>query len=707
MFFVQLIRKHILFIIVISILSVVMTYPTIQFILDDTTIRVPSDIDIYMKFWDAWYLDELLEGRQDFYFASNLFFPEGVSLSYHNFNLVHMGLMYILKSFLGIFRAYYAVNLMLVLLTSIAGYLYLNLLFKDKYMSLLGTVFFGFTLQIIAHPAHPDLAFLAPIPLALYFVERSIVERHRLFMIVAGMIIGLTIFIGVYIYICLLITVGFRILMLLISSSNFTNKRTWLNLVLLALIVGVISMIRVYPMIVNSNELQFALQKGASTLDGIPERRSDLLMYFVNYENPLFNRFLSPFLQVSLRENGNFSYLGYTAIFLSLFGFLYKKYRSKMIFWLLVFTVFFMLRLGSVLVINGEVYSDIVLPKKILNDLVPFIFRAFHISGHFQIGISLPLAIMASYGAFALLGHWNRIFKYFAILLIIMLSMIEIGIPLTGNILPLEQLSFHKQLAMSDDTVGALVNLPMGREESKLYGFYQTFNHLPHVEGLASRTPAHAYNYIENNDLLSSWQDNDFRACRQNLLYFYQGASMLLKNGVQFVVFHKNLFNEPLYNVFEHLDAYYDDEFVRVYELETMIADCMLNDFQVEFLEESLGITYIDIPTLVLHNLAFEQTDNLIEVLFLWERYGEAINQQLSVSLQILDANGNKIQQLDYYLPFEAFDNRNLSIDNLESGTYQVHLVVYNHVTGKTQLIRQLGEDVEHRKISIYTFEIE
>jgi len=702
--FIWLIRQHMLFIIVACLLTVIMANPTASYVLDDTAIYISKDEDVFMKFWDAWYLDKILAGEEDYFFASNLFYPQGVDLSYHSFNLAHMGLMYIVKPFLGVFRAYHAVNLILIFLTSLAGYVYLNFLLKDKYVSMLGAILFGFTVQTLRYVAHPDLSFFATIPLALYFVERSILERHRLSMVIAGVLIGCTIFIGMYIYICLLITVGLRILLLLFSASNYTSKTIWINLILLAIVVGAISVIRIYPMILNSDELQFVLNKEVSLAATYSEERSDLISYFVNYSNPYLN-FFDQFLGSSFQKDGNFSYLGYTAIFLSLFGLLHKQYRPKMIFWTLIFVIFFVLRLGSILTFNGVVYSDIVLPKKILNDLIPFIFGSFHVSGHFQIGINLPLAIMASYGALALLNYVNRVPKIVVIVLLIGIAMFETYSPIKSPPMPLEQLSFAEHLAGSDDATGALINLPMGRVESKLYEFYQTINHLPQVEGLVSRTPSNAHDYIKSNPLLASWQDEEFVPCSvQDFWDYYRGASLLVEDGFQFVVFHKQLFDEPVYEQFNHLDAYYDDEFVRGYELETMLADCASSP-QIEFVDGSLA-TYLDHPTLVLHNLIFEQLDEQIEISFVWERRGESSDEQLSVSLQVFDENRVKVDQLDYYLPLESFDTRTLAIDNLESGTYEVHLIVYNHVTGATQLVRQGSEDIESRELTIYQFVI-
>ena len=49
-------RNHLHFIVVVGILLVVMTWPTIVYVFDTETFWLPTDgRDIYMKFWDAWY----------------------------------------------------------------------------------------------------------------------------------------------------------------------------------------------------------------------------------------------------------------------------------------------------------------------------------------------------------------------------------------------------------------------------------------------------------------------------------------------------------------------------------------------------------------------------------------------------------------------------------------------------------------------------
>ena len=70
--------------------------------------------------------------------------------------------------------------------------------------------------------------------------------------------------------------------------------------------------------------------------------------------------------------------------------------------WLMLIAPFLLLRLGSVLTING-LQTGILLPKHYLDKAFPAVFEAFHATDLFQAGALLPLAVLSCYGLIAIL----------------------------------------------------------------------------------------------------------------------------------------------------------------------------------------------------------------------------------------------------------------------------------------------------------------
>ena len=151
-------------------------------------------------------------------------------------------------------------------------------------------------------------------------------------------------------------------------------------------------------------------------------------------------------------------------------------------------------------------------------------FKAFHATDHFQTGILLPLAILSCYGLQATLAVIPARKRALLILALIGLLAIEYYRTLDPEIVAEEETAFLVWFDRQDEGPIRLINLPMGRGNSKFYGFYQTLSGFPHVEGLASRTPPAAYGYIEANYLLREWRGNASVVCATENRVQYQEA---------------------------------------------------------------------------------------------------------------------------------------------------------------------------------------
>ena len=274
-------RNHLHFIVVVGILLIVMTWPTIVYVFDTETFWLPTDgRDVWIEIWDAWHGRLFLAGETTLNRTSMLFYPNGMSLDYHPYNMVHMILLAMLQSVLETSNAFNLIYLFVILSSAVSAYVYLIYLFEDRNLALFGAIVFGFSQHIVGHPSHPGLNLLFTLPLSLYALHRGAKEQKWRWLLVCGALAGFTAFIGLYAFVCLVITLWLFIICF--TYSAWRQPRFWIGLVFLFGIAGAISLVRLYPMISDAPGFGEALEKNAGQ-----ERHNDLLFYFVNDGHPL------------------------------------------------------------------------------------------------------------------------------------------------------------------------------------------------------------------------------------------------------------------------------------------------------------------------------------------------------------------------------------------------------------------------------------
>ena len=564
-------RNHLHFIVIVWVLIAVMTWPTIVHVFDTTVFWLPADDgDAWIEFWNAWYGKLILAGEAEFYFTDLSFYPHGVSLAYHILSIPHMLIFGGLQAIMPASNAFNLTYLLIIFSTASSAYVYLLYLLKDKWVSLFGAVIFGLSGYIVGRPPHPGVTFLATLPLALYFFHRAILEKRRRFIGISGVLIGLTAFIGPYMYVCLLLTLGLYILYF--ARSRWRNPHFWMRIALLFFIIGAVSIARIYPMLADSQSLDDALNKSGGA-------ENDLLQYFINYEHPIVSEFIATGI-VQLANPGwrwNTSYLGYVPLILIGFGVFRAVHRRKMLPWLLLILPFLTLRLGSVLKINTREFPGILLPKHYLDEIFPVIFEGFYTPDHFQAGVLLPLAILSCYGLMTLLKPVPTQRRMRIILICIALVAFEYYRLPEERIVTDREIAFLDWLRLEEDQDSIrLINLPRGRLNSKQYLFYQTLSGYPQVEGLATRTPPDAYTYIKNNLLLNAWHSTRGIQCTlSNQTEYLSALDDLADDGFSHILHHLRIEGGiAVADSFRGAEPSYKNRFVAGYRLEDMRNSC-------------------------------------------------------------------------------------------------------------------------------------
>ena len=557
------------------LLIIATTWPSFAQIFDAETIAFPTrNSDVYQKLWDVWHGGRFLAGETSFYHTDAMFYPIGASLAYENFSLPHMLLVGLLGAILPVANAYSLTYLLIIFAVSLSGYVYFHYLFGDRWLAAFGAAVFGLSQHIIAHGAHPDVNLIISLPLSAYFFQRGLREGRLRHLICCGAIVGITAFMSLYIFVCALITLALFILCCAID--RWKAPRFWRWMLLLCFVIAFASAGRILPMLADGEELTSALDKNTSYETG-----TDLLSYFVNYRHPI----TTPPLKALFKAGSPFyephtSYLGYLPLALIIIGFLRPGGRRLMLPWLALMLPFLLLRLGSVLQIDGQQYPHIVLPKSFLDDLLPALFSPFHATDHFQMGVLLPLAVMSAYGLKSILDARPSNQRVLIALAMIALIAFEYYESTAPRALPAEQLNFIEWLrADNADQDKRLINLPMGRQPSKLYGFYQSLTGYPQVEGLTGRTPPAAYAYIQGNYLLKAWQGGDSAQCfppHQSTLV--AALDQLSGDGFTHVIWHHWLgADAAIANSFADAESAYHDDYVSIYHLTDLRQICDLS----------------------------------------------------------------------------------------------------------------------------------
>lgn len=568
-----MLRQHLHFIVIVPLLIIALTWPTALHMLDTETIWLPSNSsDYWFQIWNTWYGKRVAAGLEQPYSTDLLFHPEGLSLAYHVLTVPYIAVSAASQLLLPPIQAHLLTWMLTLFANALSAYAVLQAHFRDKWVALIGAVVFGINPFTLGHPQHPELSTLFTVPLAIYALAQGLWHQRSWSMAWAGLWLGVTAYIGLYTFVCLLLT--FAIMGLFWLRRVWRDPRFWRGVLALLLIASVISIWRLYPMLSESAQAGGALDKEADALIS-----TDLLAFVVNRNHPLTQTLAAaPSLKTRLSSLDYDAFLGLAPLLLVGLALLRGGARRRMLPWLLILLAFFVLRLGSQLQFAGEQFPEVLLPKFYLASAFPWIFRPFWNPSNFQIGMLAPLALLACYALAALTR--TRLPRYRVTLPAIILLVIafEYFGPLpSAYSFPDGQLNWTKWLGAEDDQDDIrLINLPMGRGPSKYYQFIQALTGYPQVEGAVNRVPAAAYAFINDNLLLHTWNQNLPVSCLPlNRLAYLAALDQLETVGFTHVVLHRLLFRSGATDTsFDKTESAYQDNFATIYRLPDLRATC-------------------------------------------------------------------------------------------------------------------------------------
>jgi len=566
---------HLNFVVVATLLTLVMTFPTIAYVFRSDVFWLPTGPgnDVYIKFWDIWYTKRILIGQADPFFTNLVFYPEGVSLAFHPFFYPHSITVNLLQAFMPLANAYSLTYLLIIWTSACAAYVYALWLCKDKWIALFGAIIFGVNAQTLATPTWPEIAWIAPIPLIMYFLHRGAREQRASHFVLAGLLSGCAIFVTPYLYV--VVSIMLAVALCAFALREWRNRRFWLHVALLAATFALSSAWRLLPMLERPNVLE-----EATALGGSGEVITDLAAFFVNKGSPAYRALLEALTQSpELAGTTWHTYLGFVPLGLVGFALYDGKTRRRSAPWFALCCLFLVLSLGSTLHVFGFEFYDLPLPKHYLNQLLPAVFQGFDKPSLFLSGARLPLALLACFGALALRRRYAFAARPAFILALILAFALESYVPVPENIIDLNRLAYLDELAREETSKKSLINVPMGRTNSKHYLFYQSLSGYPQTQGAIRRAPDSAFDYIKVNPVLNAWHQESAMVCAGDSAERYRSAMQtLVDDGFTHVVWHRH-FGQPaaqeaLRKGFEDARPSYRDASVSVYRLDDLLESC-------------------------------------------------------------------------------------------------------------------------------------
>ncbi len=513
--------------------TVMMTYPLI-FRLDNRWLAY-RDIDTYTKLWDHWWLVHTLSTGQPLNYTRDLFYPIGLDLTFHSISWTTTVLIGLITPLLGSIAAYNFNILFAVFTSAYAAYLLILTLVKHRGAAWLGGLIFSFVPYHMAHTGgHPDLTQMAAIPLAVLFFTRALARSSIRSALIAAVMVGLVCFTGLYLFEFAAISLLPAFIYTAVNQKRWRAPRFWMIIIVFGLASALLTSPRVVPLLRSPDALSSVIEEKYSA----DTMQTDLLAYITPSQfNPIFAPYVAG-AAARFEMNSKWpAYLGLVPIALIVLAATWKKSRLVTWSWLLLGLFFMIMSLGPVLRFDGRVYENINLPYGWLVWL-PFI-RIVARPDYFVLGLLLPLAVVAAIGADRCLGALDQHRRAQAVLLVAVSAVLLFEYwngPYPGFELSIDPV--YQQLAQEPGNF-AIIELPMGRRESKDYTLSQTVHQHPIVEGLSGRTPPEAYQYIDSNPLLARWRAQQPLDCSALPATAIDGALQQLQNdGFRYVIVH-------------------------------------------------------------------------------------------------------------------------------------------------------------------------
>ncbi|MBL7064800.1 MAG: hypothetical protein ISS49_11440 [Anaerolineae bacterium] len=569
-----------------ALLILVMTYPVV-FRLGTHLVGFGDDMRVH--YWNNWWVKKVLTEGGSIYSTRLLFYPQTVSLVYHNFGWVNIAGWLLVEPVVGGIAAYNLVYLANVTLCAFAMFILARYLLRSEGAAFVAGLVYGCWPYRLSDTVHPNMISTEWLPLVLLCVILLVREGGRVrYALLAGLFLALT---GLSRW-QMLVPAGIAVCAYLLFSVSCERARwSWRVVGALALAALVAALLMAVPFYPLARDLVTGEAGDQLYLNLEAETQTDLLAYFVPPMNhPLALLFDDLGYARSPARLPYSAFLGYAVLAVVMMAVVWRWQAARP--WAVLALGTFLLALGPVLRFDGRLYPAMPMPYRLVGWLAPL--RLMRNPHRFNTLLALPVAMLAGHGAAALrdrlarrwslvvdlakhrheYSRWHWSFLLWGVLSVLVLfDYFNLPVAMVPNHVP----DFYLSIAEAPDDF-AIVGLPGDRQNAERYMFYQTVHGRPLLDGHISRVSSQALAFISSVPLVDGVYESG--TINTRLPDLSRQLSLLAQAGFRYIVLHKELASrEQLAEWRSYLvvSPCYEDEEVVVYSTAPVVGrDCSL-----------------------------------------------------------------------------------------------------------------------------------
>jgi hypothetical protein len=612
-----------------ALLTVLMTLPVAEVL---TTRLVGHGGDMWVHYWNNWWVGQALGRGVTPYYTDMLFHPNGAGLVYHNLGWLNIVGALALKPLLGPKGAYNVVFLLNIASCGYAMYDMVRYLLGRRSAAFVAGLVHAFWPYRLLHVDHPNLICTQWGVWFLLYLIRTVREGRRHHVFLAALFLTLTAFARLQLFVLMLFPAAIYLLYSLFEERGCWNRRTILRLVAIGVLTGAAL---AYPMFPLVREQFVGDYPDDVFIDEQSENQTDLLAFILpNASHPLRKRYIPDILKTHV------AFVGYTALAVGVYGAIRAGRRAHL--WVLIAAFSFVMALGPYLLLGGKVYPEIPMPYRLIGWSFPVrILRNPH---RFNILLAIPAAILVGYGIhFLSKSKWRVRLLPLLIAGLVLFEYLRTPLPIADS----EYSPFYDQLAATSERFG-LYDLPMGFSgPAKFYMYLQTVHGKPIVQGKMARPTRSINDFIDGDPFTEGMRLNDNKIDPE-LLAVSHHLAYLADADVRYLIMHRErAFRKyPEYPFTEQwaewqdwltMEPFYQDDVIAVYHTRPRYG----RDFDFDFdLDADVGIIRVgSIPS------SLSQGD----VVDLDVRWGSRVapERDLVACLSLVDEGGVVRQSLE------------------------------------------------------------
>lgn len=566
-----------------TLMSVVITWPLVLHW--QTQIPVGLGGDAWVHQWTFWWIKQALTEGKNIFYTNLLFYPDGVSLTSHNIAWFNIAIWLPLQAIWGNLVAYGVMFLVIFTLNGCSLYWLLYDRTHSMAAGLIGGLIYGSWPYLVSQPGHPNMPIIMWLPLAILFMQRTFEGQRVRDALLTALFLAL---VGIGRW-QLLILAGFAfgiyfLVMLATHPAYRTRRLFWL-----CGLIGVVAVLLMAPLGWPVIADQLVRDNPEDVFVKEYYQGSDLLGYIIPNVN--IWPWGSVVRQLPQRIQFFFDrvdFVGHVTLILAVLG--AAKLRRRALVWIAMALFYFIFALGSDFRFANAIYEQVPMPYRLIENIS--LIRIIRYPHRFNAFLSLPVALLAGYGALALAERWSK--RVNSTLLVGVLALLVVGEHwlYPYRIATIDVPQWHQQLAQEPGEFG-LLELPMDhRGWDKDYMRYQMVHRKPLAQGHISRPTRDAYALLQSTRYLSLLQEENLMG--EDIGHVTRELKVLADHNIRYLVLHKHFATPEQMMLWRKWLVYapvHEDDEVVVYETTPLYG----RDYEIaQPITDAIGLIAVD-----------------------------------------------------------------------------------------------------------------